>query len=140
MNVKVDDLMTSSVVTTEPHVTVSHARKMMAKNRIGALPVVDSEGHPVGIVSATDLVADLNPASPISTIMTDKVFTVPQYDDASIAARVMRNHRIHRVIVTHEQKVVGVLSAFDLLDLVAGHRFVMKNPPTRSTRKGAKRR
>jgi CBS domain-containing protein len=140
VNVKVDDLMTASVVTTEPHVTISHARGVMAKNKIGALPVIDSDGHPVGIVSATDLVADLNPASPVSTIMTDKVYTVPRYDDASIAARVMRNHKIHRVVVTHEQRVVGVLSAFDLLDLVAGHRFIMKNPPTKSSRKGAKRR
>lgn len=135
MNAKIDDVMTAQVVTTEPHVSISHARSMMAKNKIGALPVVDSEGSPVGIVSATDLLADLNPASPIKTIMTEKVYTVPRYDDASIAARIMRNHKIHRVIVTHEQKVVGVVSAFDLLDLVTGHRFVMKNAPTKSKRK-----
>lgn len=132
MNVKVHDVMTSPAVTTQPHVTVSHARKMMAKNRIGALPVVDSEGRPLGIVSATDLVADLNPASPLSSFMTKKVYTVPQYDDVSIAARIMRNHHIHRVIVTHENRVTGVVSAYDLLDLVAGHRFEMKNPPTPS--------
>lgn len=139
MNVKVQDLMTANVVKTRPHVTVSHARKMMAKNRIGAVPVVDDEGRAIGILSATDLLADLNPASPIHTVMTDRVFTVPEYDDASIAARVMKNHKIHRVIVTREGKVAGVLSAFDLVDLVAGHRFVMKNAPTRS-KKGTKRK
>jgi CBS domain-containing protein len=64
---------------------------------------------------------------------------VPKYDDVSIAARVMRNHRIHHVVVTHEQAVVGVLSAFDLLKLVEGHRYVAKNPPTPSRRKVAKR-
>lgn len=140
MNVKVHDLMSPSVVTTEPHVTVSHARAMMAKNKIGAVPVIDSDGRAVGILSATDLLADLNPSSPIHTVMTDKVFTVPEYDDASTAARVMKNHKIHRVIVTREGKVAGVLSAFDLVELVAGHRFVMKNAPTRSKRKGTKRR
>ncbi len=71
--------------------------------------------------------------------MTEKVYTVPRYDDVSIAARVMRNHGIHRVVVTHDQAVVGVLSAFDLLKLVEGHRYVQKNAPTRSARKGSRR-
>jgi signal-transduction protein with cAMP-binding, CBS, and nucleotidyltransferase domain len=41
----------------------------------------------------------------------------------------MRNHKIHHLIVTHEQKVVGILSAFDLLKLVENHRFIDKNAP-----------
>ena len=61
------------------------------------------------------------------------------FDDVSVAARVMSNHKIHRVVVTHERKVVGMLSAFDLLKLIEGHRFVAKNAPTSSTRRGAKR-
>lgn len=139
MNVKVHDLMTRTVVTTEAHRSIDHVRKMLGRNRIGAIPVVDHEGQPVGIVSQTDLVRHLNGNSPVSTIMTDKVYTVPQYDDVSTAARVMRNHKIHRVVVTHEQKVVGVLSAFDLLKLVEDHRFIAKNAPTGSKRKGTKR-
>jgi len=139
MNVKVSELMTGSVVTAQPHHTVEHVRKLLEKNKVSAVPVVDSENSPVGVISSTDLVRDLKPGASISNLMTEKVYTVPQYDDVSTAARVMRNHKIHRVIVTHEQKVVGMLSAFDLLKLVEGHRFVAKNPPTKSTRKGAKR-
>jgi len=140
MSIKVEELMTRSVITAEPHQSIEHLRNMLEKNSISAVPVVDSDGHPVGIVSATDLVHDLKPGAPISQIMTEKVYTVPMYDDTSIAARVMRNHAIHRVVVTHEQKVVGVLSAFDLLKLVEGHRYVAKNAPTPSKRKGGKRR
>jgi len=139
MNVKVNELMPESTVTTEPHSTVDRVRKIMERNKIGAIPVVDTDGRPVGIISVTDLVPSLKPESAVSTIMTEKVYTVPKYADVSIAARVMRNHKIHRVVVTHEQKVVGVLSAFDLLKLVEGHRFVAKNPPSDSRRKGAKR-
>lgn len=139
MNVKVNELMTGSVVTAEPHQSVEHVRKILDNNAISAVPVVDSQRHPVGIVSATDLAQDLKSSTPISSIMTEKVYTVPLYDDVSIAARVMRNHKIHRVVVTHEQKVVGMLSAFDLLKLVEDHRFVAKNAPTRSKRKGSKR-
>ena len=139
MNVKVDDLMTESVVTAEPHHSIEHVRQMLEKNRISAVPVVDTNRHPVGIVSATDLSHDLKAGAPISSIMTEKVYTVPRYDDVSIAARVMRNHGIHRVVVTHDQSVVGMLSAFDLLKLVEGHRYVQKNAPTRSARKGSER-
>ena len=139
MNVKVAELMSDSVVTTEPHKSIDHVRKMMAKSKIGAVPVVNTDGEPVGIVSATDLVSELKGSSPISVLMTEKVYTVPMYEDVSIAARVMRNHHIHRVVVTHEQKVVGILSAFDLLKLVEKHRYVAKNAPTRSKRKGSRR-
>lgn len=139
MNAKVSDLMTESVVTTEPHVSVERVRRILQRNKVGAVPVVDTEGQPVGIISATDLVPGLKADSPISKIMTEKVFTVPKYDDVSVAARVMRNHKIHRVVVTHEQKVVGVISAFDLLALVEGHRWVPKNPPSESKRKKSKR-
>ena len=139
MNVKVHELMTESVVTTRPHTPIERVRGIIERNKIGALPVVDSDGRPVGIVSATDLVASLKPDSPVNTIMTERVYTVPKYDDVSTAARIMRNHRIHRVVVTHEQKVVGVITAFDLLQLVEGHRFVAKNPPSESRKKRSRR-
>ena len=126
-------------MTTQPHVTAAHVRTLFERSRISAVPVVDSEGHPVGIVSGADLVREHNPKSPVSTIMTENVHTVPQYDEVSVAARIMRNHRIHHVVVTHEQKVVGMISSFDLLKLVEDHRFTIKNPPTpkkRGIRKG----
>jgi len=139
MNAKVHDLMTESVVTTEPHATIDRVRRSLQRNKVGAIPVVDSDGRPIGIVSSTDLVPTLKAESPVSSIMTENVYTVPRYDDVSVAARIMRNHKIHRLVVTHEQKVVGVISAFDLLKLVEGHRWVAKSPPSDSTRKKTKR-
>ena len=139
MNVKVNELMSASVVVAEPHQSVEHVRGMLEKNGISSVPVVDSDGQPVGVVSAGDLARDLKAGSPVSKIMTEKVYTVPQYEDVSIAARVMRNHGIHHLVVTHEQRVVGFLSAFDLLKLVEEHRYVAKNPPTPSSRKSRRR-
>lgn len=139
MNVKVNEVMTASVVTTQRHATIAHVRVMMKRNKVSSIPVVDSEGHPVGIVSSTDLITELKAASPVSSIMTENVFAVPQYEDVSTAARIMRNHKIHHVVVTHEKKIVGVLSSFDLLRLVEQHRFVAKRPPTAPVRKPAKR-
>lgn len=139
MNVKVAELMSDAVLTAQPHQSVEHVRKVLERNNIGSVPVVDSDDQPVGMVSSIDLAHDLKAGSPISTIMSEKVYVVPKYEDVSIAARVMRNHKIHHLVVTHEKKVVGILSAFDLLKLVEGHRYVAKNAPTKSGRKGSKR-
>jgi CBS domain-containing protein len=140
VNVKVHDLMTASVITVDRSTSVDDARRVLEDHGIGAVPVINPIGEPVGIVSSTDLLRDLDPGTPVELVMTGSVYTVPQYDDVSTAARVMRNHKIHRVVVTHEKKVVGMLTAFDLLKLVEEHRYVAKNPPTVSSRKGSKRR
>lgn len=139
MNVKVDELMVDDVTVVSPSAVVGELRDLMLDGGFHALPVVDDAGHPVGIVTASDLVEEHPPELGVLEVMSDKVFTVPRYDDVHIAARVMRNHRIHHVVVTEGQRVVGIISSFDLLRLVEEHRFVMKPGPTESTRKGSKR-
>ncbi len=135
MNIKVKDLMIKSVITTMPHKSVGHARSIMTKNKIKSVPVVDSEMNIKGIITASDMLKDLSEATPVSHVMTTKVYTIPAYSDVNIAARVMRNHDINHLVVSDEQKIIGVLSAHDLLRLVEDHRFVMKNPPTATKKK-----
>lgn len=135
MNVKVKDLMVSSVITSMKHKSVGHARDIMIRNNIKSLPIVNSEQEVEGIITSTDVMEEISPETPISHVMTKNVMTVPMYGDVHIAARVMRNHQINHLVVTDEKKIVGVLSAFDLLKLVEDHRFVMKNPPTPSRKK-----
>jgi len=127
MSVKVHDLMAKRVITAQPHHTIEHVRGLMQRNRIHAVPIVDTGGKPVGFVSSADLTIEGRKDRPISSVMTDTVFTIPQYNDVHVAARMMRNRRIHHVVVTHEQQVVGIISSFDLLKLVEGKRFVVKN-------------
>lgn len=131
MSVKVNDLMTAQVMTTTPGRAVERVRELMATHKVHSIPVAGPEGEPVGIVSASDLIDGVSDSTPVGHVMTEKVYTVPQYADPSVAARIMRNHRIHHLVVTHEKKIVGMLSSFDLLELVEDHRFVPKNAPTK---------
>ncbi|MDF1700767.1 MAG: CBS domain-containing protein [Planctomycetota bacterium] len=126
MSAKISDLMQTPVFTLQRHHTVARARKLMQEHAISAVPIVGPEDELAGIVSKTDLLADLKDATPLSNIMAEHTWSVPQYNDAHVAARVMRKHGVHHVVVTHEKKVVGVISAMDLLQLVENHRFVMK--------------
>jgi len=137
MNVKIHDLMAKRVITAQPHHSVQHVRDLMRRNRILAVPVVGPDDEPLGIVTSSDLVDDLKPGTPISSVMTDGVYKVPAYNDVHVAARIMRKHRIHHVVVTHEQKLVGIISSFDLLKLIQDNSFRAANPATpRKARSG----
>ena len=139
MNIKVKDLMVESVITTMSHKTVGHAQSIMTKNKIKSIPVIDGEKNIKGIITSTDMLEDTSENTPVSHVMTKSVYTIPPYSDVSVAARVMRNHHINHIVVADEQKIVGVLSAHDLLQLVEDHRFTMKNQPTPSSKKKSKR-
>lgn len=135
MNVKIADLMAKQVISAQPHQSVEHVRGMLQRSGIHAMPVVGPDDEPLGIISSADLATDLKNGTPVSQIMTEDVKTVPAYNDVSIAARIMRKHKIHHVVVTHEKRVVGIISSYDLLKLVEGHRFVVKGAPTATNRK-----
>jgi CBS domain-containing protein len=53
---KVQDIMTSEVVTVSPDNTLEEAADVMVKNKIKKLPVID-KGRLLGIITATDLIA-----------------------------------------------------------------------------------
>ena len=129
MSVKIADLMAKRVISAQPHHSIDHVRGIMARNRIHALPILGPEGEARGIVTTADAARKLKGESPVKRIMSERVYCVPAYNDASTAARIMRRHKIHHVVVTHEKMVIGIISSFDLLKLVEGHRFVMKPAP-----------
>lgn len=139
MKVKVQDLMSKSVVTAQPHQSVATIKEKMTRHKLNSIPVVSTSKEPVGVVSASDIVIVEKAGTPISHIMTEKVYTIPDYDDVSVAARIMRNHKIHHLMVTREKALIGIISSFDLLKLVENHRFEEKNPSTPKSRGKGKR-
>jgi predicted transcriptional regulator len=141
MNAKVADLMIKNVVTAEPHQTVGQLKHKLTSSHLKVLPIVSTDNEPLGVISVSDLLAAEKDGTPVSKLMTRKVYTIPEYEKVAIAARMMRNHKIHHLVVTSEQKVIGMISSYDLLQLVEGHRFEMKNPSTpKSKGKGRRAR
>jgi acetoin utilization protein AcuB len=53
-NLKVEELMTTDVITVTPDVPLEEAARVMADNKIGGLPVVDGDML-VGIITETDI-------------------------------------------------------------------------------------
>lgn len=138
MNVTIDELMQHPVMTATPHQTVGHVRGVMAEHRVSAMPVVDPDGQPLGIVTATDFLEDTKDAAPVSSVMAKPVYTVHPTDGPHVAARIMRNHHLHHVVVAGSEGIAGMISSFDLLRLVEDHRYVAKNAPTPSKKRPAR--
>lgn len=134
MDAKVTDIMRSNVIFGTSKQTVGHIKTLMEKNNLSFIPIIDPDEYVVGVVSIKDIGSANEDTRVAEKVMVKKVFTIPQYDSAQTAARMMRNNKIHHLIVTHEKKLVGIVSSFDLLKLVEGHRFVMKNQGTKKSK------
>ena len=51
---KAADIMTHNVISVQPEATILQAADLMLQHRISGLPVIDSDGHVVGIVTEED--------------------------------------------------------------------------------------
>ncbi len=119
MNATVADIMERNVVVIGPEDTVEFAKDLLMTHGIQAMPVASTNhGEPLGIISLADLLAGYPADTPISELMTKKLYTVQPDDGVEVAAGVMREHRLHHVLVTKDGQIVGILSTFDLLKLV----------------------
>lgn len=111
---KIQELMTREALVVSAGTTIDRMMKLFAKHEITGAPVIDSNGEMVGLVSMTDLYRQKD-ASRVSDIMTKLLICAEEADDIEVAADLMVNHGIHRVVVTNQGKVTGVLTSGDLI-------------------------
>ncbi len=118
MTVAVAHIMTTKVFFAAMDHTVEHARELMASKKIHALPVVGNNKKIMGIVTTTDIARRVEDNTPVRHVMSDMVIIVHAGDPVSEAARLMRKHRIHHLVVTDDGKAIGIVSSFDVLRVV----------------------
>jgi CBS domain-containing protein len=136
----VSDVMTHSVVTAHRHTSFKSLVMLLADAEITAVPVVDPNNRPIGIVSEADLlrkeVAQPEPdgrpmgiwvrpvdreraqAETAEGLMTSALFTARPGWSLVEAARLMDHHHVKRLPVVDEAGVlVGIVSRGDLLQV-----------------------
>jgi CBS domain-containing protein len=72
------------------------------------------------------------PGLQVRDIMTPTAFTLPHDTPVPKVARTMVAGRIHRLLVTREQRVVGIVTSLDLLKLLARREAAPPAEPRRS--------
>jgi CBS domain-containing protein len=111
----VGDLMTRVVVTANADDVVGPIRDLMIRNGIHCVPVLGTDETLLGIITSTDLIEEWAPQMGVETVMTRAVETVSPHQSIVDAAHTMIDRRIHHLVVTERDRVVGVVSALDLL-------------------------
>jgi len=130
---QVKEIMTRTVVTVGPTESIGKIAELVVENRVSGIPVVDVDGHGLGIVSEGDLIQkEVEPQLPdglcilgaviiysglreyrrafrklaaltAEEIMTPDVITVQETDDVSAVAKIMRDRQVKRVPVVDAQ-------------------------------------
>ena len=82
-NISAKKIMTPNPVTIEPATPVTEAAKILLDRKIDCLPVKDAEGHPIGILTSTDILKAFIKLSEILQEIQhiDIVMDSDQYDD-----------------------------------------------------------
>jgi CBS domain-containing protein len=136
------DLMTPDVATVPPETPILALAHLMAERHISAVPVLDGQGHVLGLVSEADLIRRLADedekapswfaglfADPVAQaeryarvhgatagdVMTTDLISVRPDESAAHVAKVMEEKHVRRVLVLDNGKLQGIVSRADLL-------------------------
>jgi CBS domain-containing protein len=137
----VSDVMTSRVHVASPLTPFKHLVRLIEENRVSAIPIIDQQGVPIGIVSEADLLfkgqrQELDSGRDLahprrrqhqrakaagniaSELMTSPPITVTTSVSLTEAARLMQQRGVRRLLVVDERgKLAGIVSRSDLLQV-----------------------
>lgn len=129
---KVRELMSRSVMTIDATDSCLEAVARMHRSGVRYLPVVDTMGELIGIVTDRDLrhhlfarhvleevgtiaVDELLKAVPVSEVMSSPVLSAEADDDVIEAAHVMREDKVGSLPVVDAGRVIGIVTELDVL-------------------------
>ena len=116
---QVRDVMTGNPTTCEPSATLVDAAKVIAREDIGSVPIVES-GRLVGIVTDRDIVVravaegrDVT-STTVKDVASKDLVTVTPDEDLDRALQLMGQRQVRRIPVVESDQVVGIVSQADV--------------------------
>ncbi|MCK9620444.1 MAG: CBS domain-containing protein [Methylobacter sp.] len=146
----ISEFCNREVVFATREMSLPEAAQLMREYHVGALVVVD-EGKgkrvPIGIVTDRDIVIkvisqslDLDDFS-VGDIMGPQLISVQEKDGVFETIRLMRTKGIRRIpVINQEGGLVGIISADDILDLLADEMAELAKVAPREQEREAKTR
>ncbi len=124
------DLMTAAVVTVAPEDTVEHAARLMYTRKVKRLPVIDANGHLVGIISRADVLSvfdrtDEEIRTEIGELLRDEFLVDPHAFDVTVKDGVVtltgvpETNEIGHELVQQVRHVQGVVAVRDRLSYLS---------------------
>lgn len=118
----VRDVMGSSVVSADASLSIGDVARMMEDAGVGAV-VITEESRPAGIVTDRDFARAAahayQPTAPVRRIMSAPMYSVGPGEPVRAAAELMRRTGAKRLPVAEGGKIVGIITATDLVRMLA---------------------
>ena len=104
-------------ITLHPDATVAEALKLMKDNKIGGIPIVDTNHKIAGILTNRDLRFEKNLKRKVSEVMTGtNLVTAPQGTNLLKAEKILQQHKIEKLpVVDKSGKLIGLITFRDIL-------------------------
>ena len=113
---KVQDIMTQEVRFCGPDTNLAAATEILWQNNCGTLPVLDSDGKLLGVITDRDMCIALGTRNcraselAVCEVATKPVFTCGPNDDTHAALKTLRQHQIRRMpVIGADGKLAGIL-------------------------------
>ncbi|QAU12414.1 IMP dehydrogenase [Halorubrum sp. BOL3-1] len=106
-----------NVVTVSPDDTVREADRLMEREGVSGAPVVADDDTVLGIISGTDIrpYLEVGEDDAVREAMTDEVITAPEDVGAREALELMYDHKIERVPIVDDDRLVGLVTMQGIL-------------------------
>ncbi len=113
--------MVVNPITMTPEQTLAEAFELMKVNKISGIPIVESNGRLVGILTNRDVRFAENPNQPVRELMTsENLATVPLGTGQEEARRLLHQRRIEKLLVVDDaHHCVGLITVKDIEKAVA---------------------
>ena len=110
----VRDVMTADVVWVSPSARVKTAVILMKQNKIAALPVVDNNGHAIGLVTQDRILGEPEDTIIANIMQRDFAIISPTASVREASEEMTRSAASH-LLVMEDDRLVGIVSRSDLL-------------------------
>jgi IMP dehydrogenase len=113
---KFESGMVVNPVTIHPAATLADALALMKRHGISGIPVVESDGRLVGILTNRDVRFATDTSQRVAELMTrEALVTVTETVDQQEAKRLLHHHRIEKLLVVDDDyKCVGLITVKDI--------------------------
>jgi CBS domain-containing protein len=149
MRIRVEDIMTQDVIAVGPRTSLAAVIQLFVHHAIAGAPVVDEEGHAVGMITSSDLIdpsrrsnevglahyyrlwrgevrvvgitseGEVLVRGVVADVMSGTVVTIDQRALVRDAALLMAKADLHRLLVTRDGRACGLVTAMDCLKALA---------------------
>jgi IMP dehydrogenase len=106
--------MVAAPVTVRPSQSLREALGIMHEHNISGVPVTEGD-NPVGILTARDIRFEKNLDQPVAVLMTKSLVTVPPGVSNDHAKQLLHKHRIEKLLVVEDGKLVGLITIKDIM-------------------------